>query len=88
VGNVIVTAWKEAESGHGWILRLQNTLAKPSMAFLRFEEDVEATPTDLLERPTGEARGGNLHKIPLHQHGICTLFLRPLILTKGQVHRS
>jgi alpha-mannosidase len=80
-GAVIATAWKPAEDGDGWILRLQETAGAPTTVELRFAEERTVTPTDLLERPArpgaiGQPGRGRSWSAPLHRHGIMTLRIR------------
>lgn len=75
-GEVVVTAWKPAEDGEGWILRLQETAGNGTYVGIVFDEPVRVTVCDLLERAEkeGEAAamrwGGSLHR-----HGILTVRL-------------
>lgn len=80
-GDVIATAWKPAEDGDGWILRLQEIAGAPTTVALRFAEERTVTPTDLLERPAradaiGQPGRGRTWSAPLHRHGIMTLRIR------------
>jgi hypothetical protein len=80
-GDVIATAWKPAEDGDGWILRLQEIAGAPTTVTLRFAEERTVTPTDLLERPgrpgaIGQPGRGRTWSSPLHRHGIMTLRIR------------
>jgi len=80
-GDVIATAWKPAEDGDGWILRLQEIAGAPTTVSLRFAEERTVTPTDLLERPgragaIGQPGRGRTWSAPLHRHGIMTLRIR------------
>ncbi|HEY8965730.1 MAG TPA: glycoside hydrolase family 38 C-terminal domain-containing protein [Candidatus Methylacidiphilales bacterium] len=75
-GDAIITAWKEAEDGSGWIVRLQNTTGRPATAVLSFDDKVEATEVDLLERPEGAPRRASIHRVSLRRHGIATRLLR------------
>lgn len=73
-GDVAVTAWKPAENGKGWILRLQETLGNGTAIGLEFCQPVQITPCDLLERAKGPAAATSLHwQGGLHRHGILTL---------------
>jgi len=80
-GDVIATAWKPAEDGDGWILRLQEIAGAPTTVTLRFAEGRTVTPTDLLERSgragvIGPPGCGRTWSAPLHRHGIMTLRIR------------
>jgi hypothetical protein len=46
------------------------------VATLRFGDEIEATSSDLLERPVGPAVRGSVHRVSLQPHGIRALFLR------------
>ncbi|MBW4696631.1 MAG: alpha-mannosidase [Aphanocapsa lilacina HA4352-LM1] len=49
---VVVAAWKQAEDGKGWILRLYESQGRPAAARLRLAIPVRSVvKTDLLERP-------------------------------------
>lgn len=72
-GNVVTTAWKLAEDGSGWILRLQETAGRGSTVSLRFDRPVILTPTDLLERPVAPPRTASRHRFEIHRHGIKTV---------------
>jgi len=72
-GHAIVTAWKRAEDGSGWIIRLQESNGRPSKVTLDFEVPVTIQPANLLEQLQGSPATGRKHRIPLHPHGIKTL---------------
>jgi alpha-mannosidase len=73
-GEVAVTAWKPAEDGKGWILRVQETLGTGTEVEIQFDRAMRVTPCDLLERPNGNGISeGVLWKGKLHRHGILTL---------------
>jgi alpha-mannosidase len=74
-GDALVTAWKPADDGSGWILRLQDTTARGCIATIDFGRTVAITPTDLLERPQGPSTTANQYAATLHRHGIITLHL-------------
>ena len=74
-GDVVVTAWKPAESGEGWILRVQEAGGQGTEATLDFHEPRAVVKTDLLERPEGEPTSAATHTFPLHKHGILTLLI-------------
>jgi alpha-mannosidase len=75
-GDIAVTAWKPAQDGKGWILRLQETLGKGTEIKMEFGRPVKITPCDLLERP-GENQPVHASSWlgKLHRHGILTLRL-------------
>lgn len=73
-GDVAVTAWKPAEDGKGWILRLQETLGKGTGIKMEFGRKMKITPCDLLERPNGsDSVRAPFWQGKLHRHGILTL---------------
>jgi len=75
-GEVVVTAWKPAEDGSGWILRLHDAGGEGTEVGITFHEPRRVTAADLLERPRGEAVETDRFTIPLHKHGILTLLIR------------
>ncbi|HEY3267071.1 MAG TPA: glycoside hydrolase family 38 C-terminal domain-containing protein [Armatimonadota bacterium] len=75
-GEVIVTAWKPAEDGSGWILRLQEIAGRPTEVILDFEEPRAVCVTDLLERGHTPSGAALRFIAPLHKHGILTLMIR------------
>ena len=68
-----VSAWKPAEDGHGWILRVHDASGQGGTVTLRFAEECSVTTTDLLEQPTGTAQRGRSWSGPLRCHGIQTV---------------
>jgi alpha-mannosidase len=75
-GDVSITAWKPAQNGKGWILRLHETLGKGTDIKMDFGRSVKITPSDLLERPNGEESvQASSWQGRLHRHGILTLRL-------------
>jgi alpha-mannosidase len=75
-GEVAVTAWKPAEDGDGWILRLQETADKGTYVGLVFDEPMEVTRCDLLERKQGEGEKTMRWGGSLDRHGILALRLQ------------
>jgi len=75
-GDVVVTAWKLAESGAGWILRVQEANGQDTTVTLAFDERREITKTNLIELPQGDPTCGAHYETPLHRHGILTLQIR------------
>jgi alpha-mannosidase len=75
-GDVVVTAWKPAEDGSGWILRLQEASGTGTKARIEFDEPRAVVPTDLMERRTGGSAQCRAFETPLHKHGILTLWIR------------
>ena len=77
VGEVVVTAWKPAERGDGWILRLQEAGGTGTLVSIQFGRSVRATPTDLLERPRSGGRVTSTYRTKIHRHGLLTLHIAP-----------
>ena len=75
-GDVVVTAWKLAENGEGWILRLQEAGGRGTTARLTFDRQQQVAKTDLLERPLEKAVSTACFETPIHKHGIVTLLIR------------
>lgn len=75
VGDVVVTAWKPAEDGSGWILRLQEAGGAGTDVALDFDAPRRVTQTDLLERPQAKPVEARRYAICLHGHGILTLHI-------------
>lgn len=75
-GDVIVTAWKLAEDGTGWILRLQETSGRGTTLGVDFDSPLQVTHSDLLERPLGPDQTARRYQAPLHKHEIITLRIR------------
>lgn len=74
-GNVVVTAWKPAEDGSGWILRLQEAGGTGTEVVVDFNQPRTVTETDLLERPRTQPARTPRYLTPLRKHGILTLHL-------------
>lgn len=74
--DVLVTAWKTAENGSGWILRLQETAGRSSAVELLFDEERTISETNLLEEKSAAAISGTAAQFTLHKHGILTLHIR------------
>jgi len=75
-GDVVVTAWKLAEDGSGWILRVHEAAGRSTTLTLHFDGPREVTITDLLERPQGDSVRTARFETPLHKHGILTVLVR------------
>ncbi len=75
-GDVVVTAWKPAEDGSGWILRLQEAGGKWTKVALHFDKEREVTATNLLEHACGKTVSAKEYQTRLHKHGILTLKIR------------
>jgi len=77
-GTAIVTAWKLAEDGLGWILRLQETSGTDSAVTVTFDRPCRIQPCDLLERigrtgSTGPSSEDGSWSARLRRLGIGTL---------------
>ena len=75
-GDVVVTAWKPAEDGDGWILRLQEASGRGTTTQLVFDTAREVTLTNLLEEPLADSLVATEHRYELHQHEILTVLIR------------
>ena len=75
-GDVVVTAWKPAEDGDGWILRLHDAGGTGTMVTLEFESPHHICRTDLLERCLEPCQSRKLYRTDLHKHGILTLRIK------------
>lgn len=75
-GDVTVTAWKLAEDGQGWILRLQESGGQGTVVKLKFDESREVTKTNLIEQSQGKPERGKHYETALHRHGLLTLRVR------------
>ena len=76
-GTVALGAFKQAEDGGGWIVRVVETSGRPTTAVLKFGGPVTAEETDLIERPTGKswASKGDVLSVPMGPWEIETLFI-------------
>ena len=72
-GDVVPAAWKLAEDGEGWILRLQEAGGRGTTVSLTLPRACTITQTDLLERPQGDGVCTDRFETLLHKHGILTL---------------
>lgn len=75
-GDIVVTAWKLAESGKGWVLRLQEAGGKGTIARLDFGSTRSVAVTNLLEVPQGRPVRTRCYDAPIRPHGILTLLIR------------
>jgi len=75
-GDVVVTAWKPAENGDGFVLRLQDAGGKGTEVTISFDRQRQVTRTNLLEQPQAEPERLQVYKAPIHRHGILTLLVR------------
>jgi alpha-mannosidase len=76
-GTVVLGAFKQAEDGGGWIVRLAETSGKATTATLKFNGPVTAQETDLIERTTGKTftSKSNVLSVPMGAWEIETLFI-------------
>jgi len=72
-GHAIVTAWKFAQDGQGWILRLQEIAGQDSPVTIDLGRDAQVTVCDLLERPLSKPTETNRYQTTLHKHEIHTV---------------
>ncbi|MCL2700394.1 MAG: glycosyl hydrolase-related protein [Phycisphaerae bacterium] len=72
-GNAIATAWKPAQDGRGWVLRVQEIAGQDSPVTVDLGRDCQVTVCDLLERPLGEPVEISCYKTTLHKHEIHTI---------------
>lgn len=75
-GDVVITAWKPAEDGRGWILRVQDAGGTGTTVAVKFDHPRSICRNDLLERSLERCRGTQLYQINLHRHGILTLRIK------------
>jgi len=72
-GDAIVTAFKLAEDGKGWILRVQETAGQGSKVEIDFGKTINVCSTNLVEQPTAQPFVGKTHTLRLRSHEIHTL---------------
>jgi len=72
-GQVIVTAWKFAQDGKAWILRVQEIAGADTGLAVDLGAEHTVTPCDLLERPTGQPIQTQRYEASLHKHEIHTV---------------
>ncbi|MCL2700743.1 MAG: glycosyl hydrolase-related protein [Phycisphaerae bacterium] len=72
-GDVVVTAWKFAEDGQGWIVRCFDATGQGTTAAFTFDTPRHVVPTDLLERPQGDPVHTPRFETRVHKHGILTV---------------
>jgi len=72
-GQAIATAWKLAQDGQGWILRLQEIAGQDSPVTIDLGQECRVTVCDLLERPLGEPSETTRYTATLHKHEIHTV---------------
>lgn len=76
-GNHIVTAFKLAEKGDAWVLRLQETNGESSTIKVDFKKVMEVQVANLLEMPEEDLGIGMTFTINLHKFQIKTLLIKP-----------
>jgi alpha-mannosidase len=74
-GDVVVTAWKPAENGAGWILRLQNASDAETTVKMVLGRPTRITPTNLIETPQQGSGTSETYQASLHKRRIMTLLL-------------
>ena len=74
-GDVIVTAFKLAENGNGFILRVNEANGTSSKMKIIFSESRHVQETDLMERTIGNEFVGESYELQLHKHQIITLYI-------------
>ena len=72
-GDVLVTAWKPAEDGTGWILRIQDAGGSGGHVAIQFPSARSLTVTNLLEQPQSAPVSITRFETTIHRHGILTL---------------
>jgi len=72
-GDVVVTAWKFAEDGLGWIVRCFDASGRGTTATFTFDQPRHVVRTDLLERPQSEPVCSSRFETAVHKHGILTV---------------
>jgi len=82
-GDVVVTAWKPAEDGTGWMLRVQEAGGEGTTVRIQLDRECEVVCTNLLEQPQGDPSTGSVFEYPLHRHGIATLRIRHVKPKRG-----
>jgi len=76
-GDVVVTAWKPAQDGSGWIVRMQEASGTGTTATLFFDRPMQVLRTNLIEEPEGEESTMAAAAFTLHKHGLLTVRIRP-----------
>ena len=72
-GDVVVTAFKMAEDGNGFILRFYEANGLDGKVVISFEESRTVQSVNLLEKPLGEVNQGCVIELNVHPHEIVTL---------------
>jgi len=75
-GDVVVTAWKCAQDGSGWILRLYDAGGHGTPVRLTFPTPRTVTPVNLLEQAVGEPTVTAQYETAVHTHGILTVLIQ------------
>jgi alpha-mannosidase len=76
-GDVVVTAWKPAEDGTGWVLRLQDAGGTGTRVAVDFGKSCCVCRASLLEAQQEPCRTTRTFRGDLHKHGILTLLIKP-----------
>ncbi len=76
-GDVVVTAWKPAESGKGWILRLHEAGGMGTDVDIDFGKLCGVSRANVLECAQEPSRKGRSYRTHVPRHGILTLLIKP-----------
>ena len=79
-GDLIVTALKQSEDGHGFIVRFYEADGHDTQAQVAFDQPMRVEQTDILERPLAQQSvnvQGNLATLPVGHNQIVTLHFWP-----------
>ncbi len=85
-GDLIVTALKHSEDGHGFILRFYEADGRNTKAQVNFDQPVKVEETDILERPLPKQEitmRGNSVTLPVDHNKIITLHFRAVSSDAG-----
>ena len=72
-GDVVVTAFKDAEAGDGYIIRCYEAAGKGTQLRLRFDRARKVTPVNIVEDAVGETLAAEEYTTRLHKHEIFTV---------------
>jgi len=75
-GDIVITTFKVAESGDGFILRVQEANGTNSMMKLVFDDVKKIIPVNIMEEPCGEIVQDKKFEYILHKHEILTLLIK------------
>ena len=92
-GDLIVSALKRAEDGNGYILRFYEADGQDTEARIKFDQPMQVTETDILERPLEKQTAvveGNSVTLPVRHNRIVTLRFVPegISSANGALHTS